>query len=172
MQMKQTYTIGVLGALILIAGLIAPVSAYSLLFFNPSVVESNPGEEPAIDLIMEGCNAGISGYALYLTLDNPTVASFGEISFPSWVSMNKVEHINSSTILIQGADLGNQVEPALSIANLATVNIHALTAGYATLSVEPVVIDDDRNGRYDPVSKTASIVISGAGPNPMIPASQ
>ena len=53
MQMKQTYTIGVLGALILIAGLIAPVSAYSLLFFNPSVVESNPGEEPAIDLIME-----------------------------------------------------------------------------------------------------------------------
>jgi hypothetical protein len=172
MQMKQTYTIGVLGALILIAGLIAPVSAYSLLFFNPSVVESNPGEEPAIDLIMEGCNAGISGYALYLTLDNPTVASFGEISFPSWVSMNKVEHINSTTILIQGADLGNQVEPALSIANLATVNIHALTAGYATLSVEPVVIDDDRNGRYEPVSKTASIVISGAGPNPMIPASQ
>ncbi|ABD41191.1 hypothetical protein Mhun_1457 [Methanospirillum hungatei JF-1] len=170
--MKQTYTIGVLGALILIAGLIAPVSAYSLLFFNPSVVESNPGEEPAIDLIMEGCNAGISGYALYLTLDNPTVASFGEISFPSWVSMNKVEHINSTTILIQGADLGNQVEPALSIANLATVNIHALTAGYATLSVEPVVIDDDRNGRYEPVSKTASIVISGAGPNPMIPASQ
>ncbi len=172
MQMKQTYTIGVLGALILIAGLIAPVSAYSLLFFNPSVVESNPGEEPAIDLIMEGCNAGISGYALYLTLDNPTVASFGEISFPSWVSMNTVEHINSTTILIQGADLGNQVEPALSIANLATVNIHALTAGYATLSVEPVVIDDDRNGRYEPVSKTASIVISGAGPNPMIPASQ
>lgn len=172
MQMKQTYTIGVLGALILIAGLIAPVSAYSLLFFNPSVVESNPGEEPAIDLIMEGCNAGISGYALYLTLDNPTVASFGEISFPSWVSMNKVEHINSTTILIQGADLGNQVEPALSIANLATVNIHALTAGYATLSVEPVVIDDDRNGRYDPVSKTASIVISGAGPNPMIPATR
>lgn len=172
MQMKQTYTIGVLGVLILIAGLIAPVSAYSLLFFNPSVVESNPGEQPAIDLIMEGCDAGISGYALYLTLDNPYVASFGEISFPSWVSMNKVEHINSSTILIQGADLGNQVEPALSISNLAKVNIHALTAGYATLSVEPVIIDDDRNGRYDPVSKTASIVISGAGPSPMIPASQ
>ncbi len=172
MQMKQTYTIGVLGVLILIAGLIAPVSAYSLLFFNPSVVESNPGEQPAIDLIMEGCDAGISGYALYLTLDNPYVASFGEISFPSWVSMNKVEHINSSTILIQGADLGNQVEPAVSMSNLAKVNIHALTAGYATLSVTPVIIDDDRNGRYEPVSKTASIVISGAGPSPMIPATR
>lgn len=170
--MKQTYTIGVIGALILIASLIAPVSAYSLLFFNPSVVESNPGEQPAVDLIMEGCDAGISGYALYLTLDNPSVASFGEISFPSWVSMNKVEHINSTTILIQGADIGTQVEPALSISNLAKISIHALTAGYATLSVEPVVIDDDRNGRYDPVSKTASIVISGAGPSPMIPATR
>lgn len=170
--MKQKYTIGVLGALFLIAGLIAPVSAYSLLFFNPSVVESNPGEQPAIDLILEGCNAGISGYALYLILDNPTVASFGEITFPSWVTINKVEHINSSTVLIQGADLGNHVEPGLSTSNLAKISIHALTAGYATLSAEPVIVDDDKKGRYYPISKTASIVISGAGPNPMIPASR
>ena len=63
--MKKINIIGVLSALILVTGLIAPVSAYSLLFFNPSVVESNPGEQPAIDLIMEGCDAGISGYALY-----------------------------------------------------------------------------------------------------------
>jgi len=170
--MKHTYLIGVLCACILICGLMTPVSAYSLLFFNPSVVESNPGEEPGIDLIMEGCNAGISGYALYLTLDNPTIASFGEITFPSWVSMNKVAHVNSTTILISGADLGTQTDPGLSIANLAHISIHALKAGYATLSVEPVIIDDDRSGRYDPVSKTASIVISGAGPNPMIPASK
>jgi len=171
--MKNTQIItGLLVSILLISGFVGQASAYSLLFFNPSVVESNPGEQPAIDLIMEGCDAGIAGYALYLTLDNPTVASFGEITFPSWVSMNKVEHINSTTVMIQGADLGNQVEAALSIANLAKVSIHALTAGYATLRVEPIIIDDDRNGRYDPVSKTASIVISGAGPSPLIPAAQ
>ena len=163
---------GLLISFLFIIGFVTPVSAYSLLYFNPSVVESNPGEVPGIDLIMEGCDAGIAGYALYITLDNPTVASIGEITFPSWVSMNMVEHINSTTVLIQGADLGNQVEPAVSISNLAKISIHALTAGYATLSVEPVVIDDDRSGRYDPISETASIVISGAGPSPMIPASQ
>jgi hypothetical protein len=172
MKMKKINIIGVLSALILVTGLIAPVSAYSLLFFNPSVVESNPGEQPAIDLIMEGCDAGISGYALYLVLDNPAVASFGEITFPSWVTLNKVEHINSTTVLIQGADPGKLVEPGVSISNLAKVSIHALTAGYATLRVEPVIIDDDRKGRYDPISKTASIVISGAGPSPIIPATR
>jgi hypothetical protein len=41
MEMKQTNTIRVLGVLILIAGLMAPVSAYSLLYFNTTVVESN-----------------------------------------------------------------------------------------------------------------------------------
>jgi hypothetical protein len=121
---------------------------------------------------MEGCDAGISGYALYLVLDNPAVASFGEITFPSWVTLNKVEHINSTTVLIQGADPGKLVEPGVSISNLAKISIHALKAGYATLSVEPVIIDDDRKGRYDPISKTASIVISGAGPSPIIPATR
>ena len=171
--MKNRYIIsGLLVSILVLIVIVAPVSAYSLLFFSPSVVESNPGEVPGIDLIMEGCDAGISGYSLYLTLDNPSVASFGEITFPSWVSMNKVEHINSTTVLIQGADLGNQVEAAISVANLAKISIHALTAGYATLGVQPVVIDDDHSGRYAPISKTASIVISGAGPSPMIPASK
>lgn len=164
--------LGLLASVLMIIAVASPVSAYSLLFFNPSVVESNPGEQPWIDLVMEGCDAGIAGYSLYLSLDQPTVASFGEITFPSWVAMNKVEHVNSSTVLIQGADLGNQVEAAVSVETLARISIHALKAGYATLSVEPVIIDDDHNGRYNPVSKTASIVISGAGPNPMIPASK
>ncbi len=170
--MKHSCIFEILGAAIIIWLLIVPVSAYSLLYFNPAVVESNPGEQPEIDLIMEGCNTGLSGYVLYLMLDNPTVASFGEVTFPSWVSMNTVEHINSTTILIQGADLGEQVEPGLSIANLAKISIHAQKAGYATLRVEPVIIDDDRRGRYDPICKTASIVISGAGPSPMIPTSK
>lgn len=171
--MKNTQLLfGLLAFILILIAISTPVSAYSLLFFNPSVIESNPGEQPVIDLLMEGCDSGISGYSLYLTLDNPVVASFGKIDFPQWVSMNKVEYINSSTILIQGADLGNKVEPSASSETIAKISLHALTAGYATIRVEPVVIDDDRSGRYDPVSKTASIVISGAGPSPAIPASK
>ncbi|PWR74612.1 hypothetical protein ACKUB1_01215 [Methanospirillum stamsii] len=171
--MKNTqFILGLLASLVICIAIITPASAYSLLFFNPSVVESNPGETPAVDLMMEGFDSGISGYSLYLTLDNPSVASFGEILFPAWVSMNRVVTINSSTVLIQGADLGNQVEPGIPSEKLATISIHANTAGYATLHVDPVMIDDDRHGRYDLVSKTASIVISGAGPSPVIPASQ
>ncbi|NLV27873.1 MAG: hypothetical protein GXY48_12035 [Methanomicrobiales archaeon] len=171
--MKNMHVIfGMLVVLIVLCSTVATVSAYSLLFFNPSVVESNPGEQPEIELVMEGCNSGISGFTLYLTMDNPMVASFGTITFPGWVSLNKVTPINSTTVMIQGADPSGRTEPGISVETIARISLRALNAGYATMSVEPVIIDDDKQGRYDPVSKTASIVISGAGPNPMIPASK
>ena len=157
---------------VVMAAVVCPASAYSLLYFNPAMIESNPGEYPVVDLLMDGCNAGISGYALMLSVDNPTVATFGDILFPPWASLNKIEPVNSTTVLIQAADLSTQIEAGVPTAELARVNIRALTAGYATLSVTPIIIDDDNKGRYEPISKSASIVISGAGPAPFIPASK
>lgn len=156
----------------MMAAAISPASAYSLLYFNPAMIESNPGENPVVDLLMDGCNAGISGYALMLSVDDPTVATFGEILFPPWASLNKIVPVNSTTVHIQAADLSSLVEGGVPTAQLARINIRALNAGYATLSVTPIIVDDDAKGRYEPISKSASIVISGAGPAPFIPATK
>lgn len=164
------YLFGFSFIILILYALITPVSADPLLFFNPGVVESNPGDEPTVDLIMEGGDEGISGFSLYLTIDNASVASFGAIYYPPWVSMNRITEVNSSTVLIQGADLGDRAKPGSPEERIASITLDALSAGYATLNVEPVIIDDDRKGRYNPISKSASIVISGAGPSPLIPA--
>lgn len=151
---------------VFLAGFTSPVSADSLLYFNPSLVESNPGENPSVDIVMEGSYNGISGYALLVSIDNNQAGSLGKVTFPPWAALNKAETINSTTVLVQAADLADHIAVGAPAEPLAKITLHALKAGYITLHVEPVIIDDDMGGRYYPVCKTASLVISGAGPIP------
>jgi hypothetical protein len=165
--MKKIWLIGLLLVLFLI-GMSNPASANPRLYFNPPLVESNPGENPVIDLLIDGCNNGISGYAIIVSLDNPSIASIDEVILPPWAELKKVQQINSTTVYIQGANTGKENKKPGHEPNdqLASITVHAISAGYATLKATPVIIDDEREGRYDPICNTASIIISGAGPVP------
>ena len=57
---------------------------------------------------------------------------------------------------------------ALNI-TLAEIRVHARAPGYATITASPVAIDDDQKGRYLTRHASGSIVITGAGPVPIIP---
>jgi|GEM_PF-945868 len=170
-RMKKNGFIG-LALFLILFSLVSQVNAEPRLYFNPAIVESNPGESPIIDLLIDGCNEGISGYAVMVSLDNPSIASLGEIITPPWATLNKIQKLNSSAVLIQGADTGRQIEPmegGFPSEQLAKISVNAISAGYVTVRVTPIIIDNEKKGRYKPIVSSASIVISGAGPVPLKP---
>ena len=142
-----------------------------ILFFNPDVVESNTGDDDQVILMMDGAVRGLSGYGMLISIDNPDIAEITSMDLPAWVGLKDIMKINSTTYLVQGTDVSDIQDPGASQIAIANIKIHAKAPGYATIVATPTVIDDDEKGRYLPSVATGSIVITGAGPVPIIPMS-
>jgi hypothetical protein len=142
-----------------------------ILFFNPDVVESNTGDDEEVLLMMDGAMRGLSGYGIRFEVDDPDIAEITSVELPVWVGLGDVQRLNDGAYLVQGVDdTDKQVSGAVQI-TMAHIRIHAKAPGYATISANPIAVDDDVKGRYQPVHASGTIVITGAGPVPVIPMS-
>lgn len=143
-----------------------------ILYFEPGVVESNTGDDDHVLLLMDGVNRGLSGYGVIISIDDPHIAQITSLEFPEWVGLQNTKQINRSSYLIQGSDVTYEMDPGSTQVPLLDIHIHATAPGYADITATPVVIDDDQKGRYEAGTATGSIVITGAGPIPIIPMSR
>jgi hypothetical protein len=149
----------------------ASAATQPVLFFNPDIVESNTGDDDTVLLIMDSAYRGLSGYGLIISIDQPDIAEIIDIQAPVWVGLDDIRRINSSAFLIQGTDIDNMQIPGSVQIALASIDIHAKAPGYANIYATPIAIDDDHKGRYIPSFIAGTIVITGAGPVPIIPMS-
>ena len=172
MIMKLTLIIMGFISFILLAGLLCgPVSAVTqpVIFFNPDVVESNTGDDDTVLLMMDGAVRGLSGYGVIISIDRPDIAEIASMDLPVWVGLKDVQRYNSTTFLVQGTDIGDMQNPGSLQIVIADMKIHAKAPGYANIIAITVAFDDDEKGRYTPSYVAGSIVITGAGPVPIIP---
>jgi hypothetical protein len=170
--MKIRYCIIGFFTLIFVLGVLSiPVIANSqpILFFTPDVVESNTGDDEQVLLMMDGAPRGLSGYGIIITVDNPDIAGITGLDLPVWVGLKDIKKLTEASYLIQGADSNDKQDPGAVQISLANIKIHAKAPGYATILATPVIIDDDLKGRFELSPVTGTIVITGAGPVPVIP---
>ncbi|PWR74131.1 hypothetical protein [Methanospirillum lacunae] len=142
-----------------------------VLFFSPDLVESNTGDNVQVHLLMDGASRGLSGYGLIISLDTPDIVDIIGIDLPKWTGLQDIEKQSDSSYLIQGVDSNDNQHPGAPKIDLATVKVHAKAPGYATIRATPVMIDDDQKGRYETSPVAMTIVITGAGPVPLVPMS-
>lgn len=159
----------------LFVGMVLSCTAVSgsqpILFFHPDVVESNTGDDDEVLLMMDGAMRGLSGYGVQIEVNDPDIVEITGIDLPVWVGLGDINRLITGAYVVQGVDdTDKQVAGAVQIA-MAHIKIHAKAPGYATISATPIAIDDDVKGRYQPVRASGSIVITGAGPVPIIPMS-
>jgi hypothetical protein len=147
-------------------------STQPVLFFNPGIVESNTGDDGSILLMMDGATRGLSGYGVIITLDSAEIADITAVDGPVWAGLQDIRKINNTAYIVQGTDIDNKQIPGSVQIALASVRFHAKAPGYAYIRVNPIAIDDDLKGRYIPSLEAGSIVITGAGPEPVIPMNQ
>ncbi len=153
----------------LLLGGMAVAEIQPILFFYPDVIESNTGDNNEALLMMDGAMMGLSGYGVIISIANPDIAEITKIELPVWVGLSDIQKLNETAYLVQGIDSTDKQDPGAVQIALANIKIHAKAPGYATIQATPVVIDDDEKGRYHIVGASGSIVITGAGPVPVIP---
>jgi hypothetical protein len=172
-MMKLTRVSGLVAAFILISIFSTPALALSqpVLFFSPDLVESNTGDNVQVHLLMDGASRGLSGYGLIISLDTPDIVDIIGIDLPKWAGLQDIQKQSDSSYLIQGVDSNDNQHPGAPKIDLATVKVHAKAPGYATIRATPIMIDDDQKGRYESSPVAMTIVITGAGPVPLIPMS-
>lgn len=142
-----------------------------VLFFSPDTVESNTGDNVLVHLLMDGASRGLSGYGIIISLDTPDIVDFIGVDLPEWTGIRDIQKQSDTSYFIQGVDSKDRQNPGAPKIDLATVKVHAKAPGYATIRATPVMIDDDQKGRYESSPVAMTIVITGAGPMPIIPMS-
>jgi len=170
-MIKLTHIFGLLVVFFTVSVISCPVLAMAqpVLYFSPDVVESNTGENVQVHLMMDSAPRGLSGYGLIISLDTPDIADIIDVDLPKWVGLQDIQKRSDSSYLIQGVDSDEREQQGAQNIDLATIRVHAKAPGYATIRATPFMIDDDQKGRYESSPVAMTIIITGAGPAPLIP---
>ncbi|TAJ44611.1 hypothetical protein [Methanofollis fontis] len=131
------------------------------------------GSTADLTITLDGAEAGLSGYNLSLALNPTGIAEIVAVGYPTWANMPMNGSIPAPNTWIQAVDLEMGAEPGKDPTVLATITIRGIADGRVTMTVTPVVVDDDQGGRYtlDPLwvavqvgAGTAETFETGDGP--------
>lgn len=128
---------------------------------------STAGETMDAVLILDAAPAGLSGYSLTITLDNPAVAAITGCSFPAWASLSEGS-ASGTGYGIRAIDLNAGVEAGATGVALGTLTIRGETSGSTGISITSGKVDDD-NGNPIEVAGTVGTVTVGGGSEPPVP---
>ncbi len=145
---------------ILLFTICIPVSGAELVSSPSGVLNLETGREGSLSLTLTGATAGISGFNITYTLSDASVSSVTGFSFPDWVKLPKTSPSGSLTGYAMGVDLEKGMEPGIDPITLFTIDyITGDKEGQALLTLTPIMIDDDRKGRYSlaPLSITIQV---------------
>jgi hypothetical protein len=148
--MRSFATILCIAALAVITGpaLAAPVLESPGILSLPA-----GGSTVSLTINLSGAETGLSGYNLSLAMTPSRTAEIVSVEYPPWANMPMNGTMPAWNTWIQAVDLQTQVEPGDSPVLLATLTLRAIANDKTVLTVAPVIVDDDRGGRYtlDPI---------------------
>ncbi len=131
---------------------------------------STAGETMDAVLILDAAPAGLSGYSLTITPDNPAVATITGCTFPAWASLSEGS-ASGTGYAIRAIDLNAGVEAGATGVALATLTIRGEAAGSTALSITASKVDDD-SGNPVEIQGTVGTVTVGGGSEPPAPTAE
>ena len=100
------------------------------------------GNVIGVPLILNEAPAGVSGFFVDITLDNPGVAEIIGADFPNF-GLSQIDQISSSEIRLIGADLSLNVEPGATNVLIANLQIIGTAAGTTGIGVDVYELHND-----------------------------
>lgn len=107
------------------------------------------GDTTALNLMMDSAPTGLSGYAITITISDPSVATITSVSFPSWATMKSNTILPSSSSRIKAVDMGNLVTPGAASIPFGTVYVTGLKSGTTQILVNATILNDDTGFTID-----------------------
>jgi PKD repeat protein/frataxin-like iron-binding protein CyaY/DMSO/TMAO reductase YedYZ molybdopterin-dependent catalytic subunit len=133
-------------------------SGENILYFLPASQSAVNGTTTTYEVRVSSLPAGLAGYDLQLTLDNPSVAEIVGIQYPGWASLNNTTPLApGDSLRLSGVDVGSQVEPGATTTLLATITLRADSPGTSGITISAVNMDADGGGIITPVVTSGEI---------------
>ncbi|HMK45270.1 MAG TPA: PKD domain-containing protein [Methanocella sp.] len=123
-----------------------PIPGSIYMSVDPASSSISPGETKKVNIIASSLPMGISGYDLYLSLGNSSVATVTNVSLPSWAMLSNTSITTSKSgqsIRIVGVDLKEAVRPGAKNVVLATITVKGGSVGSTNLAFGNYRLDAD-----------------------------
>lgn len=130
---------------------------------DPSLIVLRPGESTLINLTLDSAPAGLSGYEIGISMENPGIGEFTAVSFPSWADLSDSKGVPGSDIQIKAVDLNDEVKKTTSGIILATFTVEGLSTGTTKIMLDNPVFDEDGDNLITVSLSTASLTVSSGG---------
>lgn len=150
--------------LLLAAVSIISISSGEVVSIAPISIQA--GTQGNADITLDSVPAGLSGYRMTVSSDNPAVVTVTGVSFPKWASLSEAVPGESGSFALSAIDLNSEVEKGAGSITLATLNIQASGAGSAQITMGGVQIDDDSGNPVQAEIKPGMVTIPGSTPVP------
>ena len=146
--------------LVSFAMLVSAASASVLTLESGQV--TSIGSTAAVNMTLDTASAGLSGYSINITVDDPSVATITSVSFPVWAVLSDVSTLPSSSCQIKAVDLGEKVQSGASNIALASITFQGLKAGSTPVTITLNKMNDDPGALIQPAITTGTFTVKVA----------
>lgn len=119
----------------------------------------NVGQVVPIPIHIYDAKTGIAGYALVVSVADPSIARISNVSLPDF-NLTIVSELPADSVDITAVDLPGLLEGDIKEALLATLDIELLKAGTSDLLLEIRSVDDDDGNAVKPQLMPGKITVN------------
>ena len=143
-------------SLAVMTGLAAGVS---VSFDQPSITVM-PGEVTTVNLTLDAAPAGISGFAIGISVEDPSIGEITGVTLPGWADFSDTAGVPGPEVSITAVDLMSQVEKGASEILLATFSVKGLSPGTTEILIVDPVFGNEDGLDFAPVLSNVSLTVT------------
>ncbi|AAM07055.1 PKD domain-containing protein [Methanosarcina acetivorans] len=136
------------------------------LYFDPASSSVSENESTEINLVASNFPAGLSGYNLTVSIDDPAIAEIVDIEYPSWALITQNSTLPGTSIYMKTVDLEDSVKEGAADVVLATIKVSGKEKGSANLSIGVKRLEEDSGDPIEPALLTGTIEVTLLSPLP------
>ncbi|AKB33736.1 cell surface protein [Methanosarcina siciliae HI350] len=134
------------------------------LYFDPESSSVSENESTEISVVASNFPAGLSGYNLTVSIDDPAIAEIVDIEYPSWALITQNSTLPATSIYMKTVDLEDAVQEGAADVVLATLTVSGKEKGSANLSIGVKRLEEDSGDSIEPVLLAGTIEVTLLSP--------
>jgi uncharacterized membrane protein YgcG len=128
--------------------------------FNQSPISVMPGDATTVNLILDTAPTGISGFAIRISMEDPSIGEITAVTLPGWAELSDIAGVPGPDVRIIAVDLQQVVDKGADGILLATLSVKGLSPGTTEILLMDPVFDDDEDGRIVPALSNTSFTVT------------
>jgi hypothetical protein len=139
------------------------LAAGASVSFNQSPISVIPGAVTTVNLTLDAAPAGLSGFAISIRMEDPTIGEISAVTLPEWADLSDIAGVPGPEVMIMAAAMQGPIENDAAGILLATLSVRGLSSGTTEILLEDPIFDDDDGNELAPALSGLSLTVATEG---------